>query len=141
MVAAWKDAFHQAIAQKNAEAMRAAVACGLPINEYVLAPWGDGDGEFTPLHYAVDKNGGEDVVAVLIAGGSDVNARVIQNGEQKTTPLMLAALRGQAGIIKQLLAAGAAINVSFGLSRNPGSRRGPFSPLESRADNSSEPRP
>jgi ankyrin repeat protein len=115
MVEAWKDIFHSAVAQKNADMMRQAISAGLPINEYVLSPWGEGGGEFTPLLYAVDKKGGESVVAVLIAVGADVNARAIENGEQKATPLMLAALRGQAATAKQLLAAGAAIDFAFGL--------------------------
>jgi len=109
MAEAWKDDFHTAIAQKNADAMRRAIANGLPINEHVLAPFGEGN-EFTPLHYAVDKSGGSTVVDVLIAAGADVNAPVIENGEKRATPLMLAARRGNLAVVKQLLVAGADVN-------------------------------
>ena len=52
------------------------------------------------MHYAIDKDGGETVVELLIAAGADVNARVIQNSEKWLTPLMLAARRGQAAIYR-----------------------------------------
>jgi ankyrin repeat protein len=70
----WKKDFHSAIANKNADAMRRAIASGLPLNERVLGF----KNEFTPLHYAVDQGGGPTVVEDLIAAGADVNAPVIQ---------------------------------------------------------------
>ena len=109
MAEAWKTEFHKAIAQKNPDAMRQAIANGLPINERVLAPAGSVN-EFTPLHYAVDNDGGPTVIEVLIAAGADVNAPVIKDGEKRATPLVLAARRGNLPVVKLLLAAAADMN-------------------------------
>lgn len=106
MAKTWKDDFHSAISAKNADAMRRAIANGLPINERVLGF----NNEFTPLHYAIDQCGSSPVIGVLIAAGADVNAPVIENDEKRATPLVLAARRGNLPVVNQLLAAGADVN-------------------------------
>ena len=102
----WERDFHSAIANKNPDAMRRAIANGLPINEHCVGF----ENEFTPLLYAIDQNPDPSVVEVLIAAGADVNAPVIERGEKHATPLGLAARRGNLAIVKQLLAAGADVN-------------------------------
>jgi cell wall assembly regulator SMI1/ankyrin repeat protein len=106
MAEAWKEDFHRAVAKKNADAMRQAIANGLPINKPVLGF----NNEFTALHYAIDRGGGPAVVEVLIAAGSDVNVPVIQKREKRQTPLDLAARRGDLPVVQRLLAAGADVN-------------------------------
>ena len=102
----WERNFHSAIANQNPDAMREAIANGLPINEYVVGF----RNENTPLQYAVDQHGGPDVVEVLIAAGADLNAPVIEDGEKGATPLVLAAINGDLPVVKRLLAAGADVN-------------------------------
>jgi hypothetical protein len=106
MAGAWQNYFHSAVVTKNAEAMRRAIANGLPINQHVLGF----SNEFTPLHYAIHEGGGAAVVEVLIAAGADVNTPVSRNGEDQETPLSLAAQAGDVEIVKRLLTAGAAVN-------------------------------
>lgn len=115
MAKTWKDDFHSAITNKNADAMRRAIANGLPINDRILGL----NNEFTPLHYAVDQGGDPTVIEVLIAAGSDVNAPVIENDEKRATPLALAARRGNLPVVKQLLAAGADVNYTDGYDTTP----------------------
>ena len=102
----WKNDFHSAIANQNANAMRKAIANGLPINKYIAGL----NNENTPLQYAVEQHGGPDVVEVLIAAGADLNAPVIEDGEKGATPLVLAAINGDLPVVKRLLAAGADVN-------------------------------
>ena len=102
----WERNFHSAIANQNPDAMREAIANGLPINEFVVGF----RNENTPLQYAVNEDCGPDVVEVLIAAGADVNAPVIKDGKKRETPLVLAAKNGDLPVIKRLLAAGADVN-------------------------------
>jgi len=106
MTKAWEHDFRSAVGTKNADAMRRAIANGLPIKERVLGF----DNEFTPLQYAVDKGGCPTVVAVLISAGADLNAPVMRDEENRESPLVLAARRGNLPVVKQLLAAGADVN-------------------------------
>lgn len=101
---AWRSDFHAAIANRKAEAMRRALAGGMPINRYVLGY----ENKYTPLLYAVNEDGGLAVVEVLIAAGADVNAQV--KDDYRATPLDLAARRGSLPVVRQLLAAGADVN-------------------------------
>ena len=109
MAIPWKDAFIRAVVQRNADALRQAIDAGLPINKHVLAAYGEGK-ELTPLHYAIDGNGGKTIVEMLIAAGADVNVTTIRNGEERDTPLQLAARRGDVPVVEQLLEAGADVN-------------------------------
>ena len=106
MASSWQKDFHFAVVNKNADAMRRAIANGLPINKHVLGF----SNEFSPLHYAIHEGGSVRVVEVLIAAGADVNAPAMKNGEEKESPLSLAAQVGDVGIVKLLLAAGADVN-------------------------------
>ncbi len=60
----------------------------------------------TALHVAVREDSGKAVEALLKSPGVDVNA-INQAGE---TPLMLAAIRGQLDLVKQLVQRGALVN-------------------------------
>jgi hypothetical protein len=65
----------------------------------------DNDGR-TPLHWAVQKGYKTDGVKYLLEAGAQVNAR----DEAGATPLHLAARRGDADVIRALIAAGADIH-------------------------------
>ena len=102
----WDHDCVYAVVNGDASAMRRAVGLGLPVNEYVY-----GDKTYTPLHYAVDGGAKSVVVAVLLAEGADVNARVAETSTSlRSTPLMMAAYRGRLDLLRQLLEAGADVH-------------------------------
>lgn len=76
----------------------------------------DKDGS-TPLHCATWK-GHQNVAAVLVGSGADVNAQN-QNDHWGTTPLHAAAHANQAGIAQLLIDHGADINATDGEGRTP----------------------
>lgn len=106
MAGSWKNDFHFAVANQNPDAMRKALAKGLPLKRRVLGY----SNEFTPLHDAIEAGGGAAVVEVLIAAGADVNAPVVKDKEERESPLCLAAEAGDVRIVRLLLAAGADVN-------------------------------
>jgi ankyrin repeat protein len=63
-----------------------------------------GNGDFTALHHAKDK----DVAEVLLAHGATVNAKTVLG----ITPLHTAAAAGRVGVVEYLLAHGANVNAS-----------------------------
>jgi ankyrin repeat protein len=98
----WEDECIGAVVRGDADAMRRAVALGLPVNQHVL------ENAYTPLHYAVNERRTKPaVVAVLLEAGADVNARTAGALAPGRTPLMIAANRGRLDLVRQLLAAGA----------------------------------
>src|SRR5262245_13076703 len=106
MAGSWKSDFHFAVANQNAEAMRKAIAKGLPLKRRVF---GFGN-ELTPLQNAIQEGAGAAVVEVLIAAGADVNVPVIENKEEMGSPLCLAAQTGDLRVVRLLIAAGADVN-------------------------------
>lgn len=118
MTEAWRRDFFAALGQKNSDAMRQAIANGMPVNGYVLDVFGDKN-ELTPLHYLADRGGAAAVVEVLIAAGADVNAPVMAGDEVRATPLGLAARRGNLPVVKLLLAAGADANAMYKADLTP----------------------
>jgi hypothetical protein len=96
----WEGECRRAVVCGNAEAMRRAVALGMPLNEVCL------HSAYTPLHYAVLDKARSEVIAVLLQAGADVNVRTaggaVHGGQ---TALMIAADTGRLRVVKQLLPA------------------------------------
>ena len=103
----WEGDFISAVVNGRPDEMRAAVAHGLPLNNHVFD-----SGTLTPLHYAIDRATKPAVVAVLLAAGTDVNARTAGDTAGGRTALMLAASRGRLDQVKQLLAACAEVGLT-----------------------------
>ena len=90
----------EAAKSQSAEAVRALLAEGAPVN----ARGADGS---TALHWAAQWNHAE-IAALLIDAGADVNAA----DHYAVTPLALACLNASAGIVQRLLEAGANPNAA-----------------------------
>lgn len=101
----------QAIREKNADGVRAAIAQGADPNA--------ADGGTLPLHFALIKNGGwpgdRGVIAALLQGGADVNAPM-KSGH---TALHAAVGRSRKDLIELLLERGAAIDAQTKDGRTP----------------------
>lgn len=95
----------------NAERIRALLA-----NDNSLIEARDKDGS-TPLHCAVWK-GHQQVVALLLEAGADVNAQN-ENDHWGTTPLHAAAHANQASIAQLLIDSGADVNATDREGRTP----------------------
>ncbi len=101
------DAFIAAAKDGNLEAVKSALARGIPVDVR------DAEG-MTALHYAATGGGyccggrgrHDDVVKELLAAGATVDAR----SPQGWTPLMMAATAGRAEIVKRLIVANADVN-------------------------------
>jgi ankyrin repeat protein len=104
------------------EIIKAAKAANLPrlrellANDPLLLDARDKDGS-TPLHCAVWK-GHEEVVALLVRAGADVNAHN-ENDHWGTTPLHAAAHANQSAIAQLLIDHGADINARDREGRTP----------------------
>jgi cell wall assembly regulator SMI1/ankyrin repeat protein len=98
----WDADCVRAVVNGDLDALRSALALGLPVNKHVY-----GTDTLTPLHYAVDSEAKPAVVSALLAAGADVNVRTTGDSAGGKTPLMLAAYRGRADLVELLLAAGA----------------------------------
>jgi ankyrin repeat protein len=73
---------------------------------------------YTPLMYAVLRENAPQTVKVLLASGADANAAMVEvNGD--ITPLLAAAMRENADVVRALLAAGAKVDVRDGNGKTP----------------------
>ncbi|KAA0147457.1 hypothetical protein FNF31_07582 [Cafeteria roenbergensis] len=101
----------QAASSGDAEAVRAHIAAGAPVD------FADATGS-TALHVAVSE-GLTGVVSVLLRGGANIDARTSLEGGGGT-PLHLAILSGQPDIAATLIQAGADVDAEeFGSGKTP----------------------
>jgi ankyrin repeat protein len=93
----------KAISNKKYEVIEELPKLGVDINKSVY----HGD---TPLMYAVSITNDPQAVKALIAAGADVNAPLLEPFD-KVTPLLVAARYKSADVVRELIAAGAKVDV------------------------------